>query len=339
MSPGGLGCGSGACGALSRPSPVPPPRLGLGALSLDAGPATAPSRTWVAAPHQASPSRPRQSGHISSRVCLPGPRAPGTERPAPPGLPGTSGRTPRPHRGRHQAPSAALASPWTVVLEAAQAQLWRHGVTPCAAHTRDPCPAVQQARPGDPEHPVLTGSETSPPQAQRAASVPPRCPALTAGGWQGSADHLPGTAEGHSSSDTCLFGRGGAGTQAQGQLGWPGRSQSQQGRDATSPGPSAPRRAHPRCRATQGPSRGVTRPLSQARDPCDQPAPCCVLKDASRLDTLHLGHLQHGSRGALAWGAGQGGRGGPRRYLCLLRGTARPACWCASGRRTRPRRG
>lgn len=209
-----------------------------------------------------------------------------------------------------------------------------------ALETRsDPCPAVQQARPGDPEHPVLTGSETSPPQAQRAASVPPRCPALTAGGWQGSADHLPGTAEGHSSSDTCLFGRGGAGTQAQGQLGWPGRSQSQQGRDATSPGPSAPRRAHPRCRATQGPSRGVTRPLSQARDPCDQPAPCCVLKDASRLDTLHLGHLQPGSRGALAWGAGQGGRGGPRRYLCLLRGTARPACWCASGRRTRPRRG
>lgn len=204
MSPGGLGCGSGACGALSRPSPVPPPRLGLGALSLDAGPATAPSRTWVAAPHQASPSRPRQSGHISSRVCLPGPRAPGTERPAPPGLPGTSGRTPRPHRGRHQAPSAALASPWTVVLEAAQAQLWRHGVTPCAAHTRDPCPAVRQARPGDPEHPVLTGSETSPPQAQRAASVPPRCPALTAGGWQGSADHLPGTAEGHNSSDLSL---------------------------------------------------------------------------------------------------------------------------------------
>lgn len=148
MSPGGLGCGSGACGALSRPSPVPPPRLGLGALSLDAGPATAPSRTWVAAPHQASPSRPRQSGHISSRVCLPGPRAPGTERPAPPGLPGTSGRTPRPHRGRHQAPSAALASPWTVVLEAAQAQLWRHGVTPCAAHTRDPLPSSAAGPPG-----------------------------------------------------------------------------------------------------------------------------------------------------------------------------------------------
>lgn len=263
MSLGDLGWGPGACAVLSWLSPVPPlhlcqwypqpGRLPGHRSQWDPGGSPSPGSTF---PPLA------EWTHQSSSVSPQAPGAPRTERPAPPGFPGASGRTPRPHRRCHHAPLLALASPWAVAPEAAQAQLWRHGVSPLhRTHMGLLCPALQQAPPRDSECPVLTGSVTSPPQDHRAASAPLRCPALTAH-WHCPLrdqvhwlDHLPGTAKRHSRSDTCLFGRGRAGTQARGQLGWPGCSQSQRGRDATSLAPSAPRRGHSRCKFTQGPSR------------------------------------------------------------------------------------